>query len=58
MCSSDLDPYGSNVGSRRCGGNWYAANSSCEESASDADCNTDDWQHDGDWARNDGCYDW
>lgn len=50
------DPYGSNVGSRRCGGNWYAANSSCAESASDADCNTDDWQHDGDWARNDGCY--
>lgn len=50
------DPYGSNVGSGRCGGNWYAANSTCPESPTDPACNGDDYQHTADWARNDGCY--
>jgi hypothetical protein len=49
------DPFGSNVGSKRCGQNWYAASSTCKDGALDADCNTDDPQHDGDWARNDAC---
>lgn len=51
-------PFGSNIGSKRCGGNWYAADSSCEEGMLDPDCNIDDPQHSGpqnDWARNDGC---
>lgn len=42
------NPFGSNVGSVRCGGNWYAANG--------VDPNTDDYQHlspVGDWAGND-----
>lgn len=52
------DPFGSNVGSRRCGGNWFAANSTCTEGAADADCNTDDYQHTADWMRTDGCYTW
>lgn len=47
------DPYGSNVGSVRCGGNWYAASSSCP---GDPECNVDDEQHSYDWSRNDGCY--
>lgn len=49
------NPYGSNIGSIRCGGNWYAANSVCEDSApADSECNQDDYQHNppsGDWAR-------
>lgn len=49
------NPYGSNVGSVRCGGNWYAASSSCP---GDADCNQDDDQHSYDWARNDDCRDY
>ncbi|PKN44539.1 MAG: hypothetical protein CVU63_10300, partial [Deltaproteobacteria bacterium HGW-Deltaproteobacteria-20] len=51
-------PFGSNIGSKRCGGNWYAANSTCVAGNLDADCNIDDPQHEGaghDWARNDEC---
>jgi len=52
------DPFGSNIGSRRCGGNWYAANEPCGEGALEPSCNRDDPQHEGpghDWARNDDC---
>lgn len=52
------DPFGSNIGSKRCGGNWYAADSTCPQGGGDADCNVDDYQHEGpghDWARNDEC---
>ena len=48
-------PFGSNIGSKRCGGNWYAANSVC---GADPDCNADDGQHEGaghDALRNDNC---
>jgi parallel beta-helix repeat protein len=51
------NPFGSQVGSKRCGGNWYAANDTCGDPAT-GDCNTDDYQHNpptGDWARNDLC---
>jgi len=49
-------PNGSNYGSKRCGGNWYAAAETCTGSTwPEGDCNGDDHQHDGDWARNDGC---
>jgi hypothetical protein len=50
--------FGSEIGSKRCGGNWYAANSTCTQGASPPECNDDDYQHDppaGDWARNDFC---
>lgn len=49
---------GSNYGSKRCGGNWYAADVTCEVSNLAPDCNLDDPQHNGaghDWARNDAC---
>ncbi len=52
------DPFGSNIGSQRCGGNWYAADAACREGALEPSCNIDDPQHEGpghDWARNDGC---
>lgn len=49
------DPYGSNWGSKRCGGNWYAAGSTCPGGE---DCNGDDDQHTFDWARNDDCRDY
>lgn len=48
-------PFGSNIGSKRCGGNWYAANSTC---GADPECNADDSQHEGaghDALRNDNC---
>lgn len=48
-------PFGSNVGSKRCGGNWYAGGSSC---GGDPECNADDSQHEGaghDEYRNDNC---
>ena len=51
-------PFGSNIGSKRCGGNWYAADSTCAAGNLAADCNIDDPQHEGaghDWARNDDC---
>ncbi len=51
------NPFGSQIGSRRCGGNWYAADSVCNQ-GSPAPCNGDDYQHNppvGDWARNDFC---
>jgi parallel beta-helix repeat protein len=51
------DPTGSQHGSKRCGGNWYAADTTCDE-GSPAPCNVDDFQHNppgGDFARNDGC---
>jgi hypothetical protein len=52
------NPYGSNVGSRRGGGNWYAANTICSAQSSPAPCNLDDHQHPTsvNWARNDGSY--
>jgi parallel beta-helix repeat protein len=49
------DPYGSQYGSKRCGGNWYAANWECV-AGSPAPCNQDDYQHNppaGDWMRSD-----
>ncbi|MGH3756182.1 MAG: hypothetical protein ACRDTB_00190 [Actinophytocola sp.] len=50
------DPTGSNVGSQRGGGNWYAADSTCTTESSPAPCNADDHQHPTsvNWARNDG----
>lgn len=51
------NPFGSQVGSKRCGGNWYAANDACGAIPT-GDCNIDDEQHNppvGDWARNDQC---
>ncbi|HET8660587.1 MAG TPA: hypothetical protein VFM55_16480 [Micromonosporaceae bacterium] len=52
------NPFGSNVGSRRGGGNWYAADTSCPSSASPYPCNRDDYQHPTsvNWARNDGFF--
>ena len=41
-------PFGSNIGSKRCGGNWYAASSECIEGALEPECNIDDPQHQGD----------
>lgn len=54
----DNNPFGSNVGSRRGGGNWYAADSTCTASSSPSPCNKDDYQHSTsvNWARNDGFY--
>ena len=51
------NPFGSNVGSTRGGGNWYAANNVCGN-GSGAPCNVDDYQHSTavNWARNDGFY--
>ncbi|MBP9112853.1 MAG: hypothetical protein KBF88_08590 [Polyangiaceae bacterium] len=47
------NPVGSNVGSKRCGRNWYAGNSVC---GNDAECNLDDAQHpDTAGFRNDNC---
>jgi hypothetical protein len=52
-------PYGSEVGSQRCGASWYAANDECGTTWPSADCNQDDYQHDDDWLRNDaGCRDY
>ncbi len=51
------DPRGSNIGSRRCGANWYAGSSTC---GSDPMCNFDDAQHPltpGNY-RNDDCRDY
>ncbi|HZM80719.1 MAG TPA: hypothetical protein VFC19_33770 [Candidatus Limnocylindrales bacterium] len=52
------NPFGSNVGSRRGGGNWYAADSTCTSASSPFPCNVDDYQHPTsvNWARNDGFY--
>src|SRR3989338_9024017 len=52
------DSYVSNIGSKRCGANWYAANSTCTATPTDPACNNDDFQHTGDWARNDTCRYW
>jgi hypothetical protein len=38
-------PIGGTGGSRRGGGNWYAASSTCTSSTSPYPCNTDDYQH-------------
>jgi hypothetical protein len=51
------DPFGSNVGSWRCGGNWYAASSTCG-AGSGAPCNGDDYQHTATDLRNDDCRDY
>lgn len=51
------DPYGSQVGSVRCGGNWFAANSTCNQGSA-APCNVDDYQHTADWLRSDACRDY
>lgn len=40
------NPNGSNVGSKRCGANWFAGNSVCN-AGSGGQCNTDDYQHTG-----------
>ena len=45
--------FGSNVGSKRCGGNWFAGNSTCA-AGSKAPCNDDDYQH-GASFHSDGC---
>jgi hypothetical protein len=53
------NPFGSNVGSTRGGGNWYAANDTCPANpATTTQCNQDDYQHptNVDWARNDAFY--
>ena len=52
------NPNGSNIGSVRGGGNWYAADTSCTEASSPPPCNTDDSQHPTsvNWARNDGFF--
>lgn len=54
----DNNPFGSNVGSRRGGGNWYAADTVCTAASSPPPCNVDDHQHPTsvNWARNDGFY--
>jgi hypothetical protein len=52
------DPFGANYGSKRCGGNWYAGNSTCDTGNMNPDCNLDDDQHNGvghDAFRNDNC---
>jgi len=46
--------FGSNVGSVRCGGNWFAGNSDCPAGAP-SPCNDDDYQHGAGDFRNDGC---
>lgn len=50
---------GSNIGSLRCGGDWYAANSVCTSAQSGGSCNSDDYQHvpgvNSNWSRNDVC---
>lgn len=48
-------PIGGTGGSRRGGGNWYAASSTCTSSTSPYPCNTDDYQHTGSY-RNDTGY--
>ncbi len=52
------NPFGSNVGSKRGGGNWYAGNNVCTAQSSPPDCNVDDYQHPTsvNWAKNDGFY--
>jgi hypothetical protein len=50
--------FGSNIGSKRCGGGWFAANSDCKEGMLEPECNADDPQHEGpghDWTRSDNC---
>ena len=46
--------FGSNIGSVRCGGNWYAGGSQCPAGAP-APCNDDDYQHTGNQFHNDNC---
>jgi hypothetical protein len=41
---TDNHTFGSNVGSVRCGGNWFAGSSNCPAGAG-APCNDDDYQH-------------
>ena len=51
------DPFGSDIGSRRCGGNWYAGNTpECPDGAP-YPCNEDDFQHPDvqDWRNDAGC---
>jgi hypothetical protein len=48
------DPYGSNIGSERCGTNWYAWDDTCDGTFPYGQCNGDDHQHTG-FLRNDGC---
>ncbi|MFH1807713.1 MAG: hypothetical protein ABIJ09_03135 [Pseudomonadota bacterium] len=51
-------PFGSNIGSRRCGANWYAGNSTCTAQQLDEPCNIDDPQHTGSFRNDDGCERW
>ena len=52
------NPFGSNIGSKRCGGNWYAGNTpSCPATNPPAPCNADDYQHPdtANWRNDAGC---
>jgi hypothetical protein len=50
---------GSNIGSLRCGADWYAADSICTEISKGSSCNDDDSEHvpgvNANWSRNDVC---
>lgn len=50
---------GSNIGSLRCGFDWYAGNSVCTANRKDKSCNDDDFKHTSDvkanWSRNNSC---
>ncbi len=48
------NPGGSDIGSTRCGANWYAWNDTCDGTFPSGDCNGDDHQHTG-FLRQDGC---
>jgi hypothetical protein len=50
-------PFGSDVGSKRCGGNWYAGNTPVCDSGSPYPCNEDDYQHPdvSNWRNDPGC---
>jgi len=51
------NPYGSNIGSSRCGFNWYAWDDTCDGTFPSGQCNGDDHQHTG-FLRQDGCEDY
>ena len=51
---SGNNPSGSNIGSIRCGLNWYAWDDTCDGTFPSGACNEDDHQHVG-FLRNDGC---
>jgi hypothetical protein len=51
---SGNNPYGSDLGSVRCGLNWYAWDDTCDGTFPSGACNGDDHQHTG-FLRNDDC---